>query len=641
MCGIFAFLQLIQKSSKNNSKYLKNIFDYSSNIIHRGPDDRKSEYFQKNVSDKYESNIILDFHRLSINDLSTSGAQPMELDNIYLMTNGEIYNHERIFYNITHKDSTYMKKVCELYNLEHSSLVEYNGKMKSSSDCEIILHMYKYFRNILHLDVKSVSEIIFSSLDGVFATIIYDNNSNVKENVLIGRDPIGVRPLFYNISTTQETSETQNYEISFCSEMKGLVKNDELTILQKNQFKPGSYIILDTNHLNNYLQEDNFKFNNYFTINTDNTNNAELIYNPLFSISSELIKDNNDYVSAMSVIRTLLEEATEKRLMSDRPIGCLLSGGLDSSLIASIVVKKMKERGVSPSSINTFSIGLKGSPDLKYAKQVADYLGTNHHEVIITIEEMINSVPTVVKTIESYDITSIRASVPNYLLAKYIKENTDVTVIFSGEGADEILGGYLYFHNAPSFESFQTETYRRVKNLYMYDVLRCDRTTSSQSLEVRVPFLDKTFLTYILHLDGHLKMSRKYIQTELENYENSKIEKHILRNAFDNNEYLPKSVLWRMKDAFSDAVGYNWVTKIKEYTNENYKLENYESELENENFVYNKPDTPEGLYYRILFNKNYDNMLDQKLIQEIWKPLWTEVTDPSATFLNSHQKDNV
>ena len=639
MCGIFAFLQLIQKSNKNNSKYLKNILDHSSNIIHRGPDDRKSEYFQKNVSDIYESNIILDFHRLSINDLSISGAQPMELDNVYLMTNGEIYNHEKIFYNITHKDSIYMKKVCELYNLEHSSLIEYDGIMKSSSDCEVILHMYKYFRNILQLDVKSVSEIIFSSLDGVFATIIYDNNSNITENVLIGRDPIGVRPLFYNICTTQQTQQTQNYEVSFCSEMKGLVKNDELTTLQKCQFKPGSYVILDTNHMNDYFQENDFKFYNYFTINTENPTKAELIYNPLFSISNELIKEHNDYFSAMKVIRNLLEDATEKRLMSDRPIGCLLSGGLDSSLIASIVVKKMKERGVSPSTINTFSIGLKGSPDLKYARQVADYLGTKHHEVTITIEDMINSIPTVVKTIESYDITSIRASVPNYLLAKYIKQNTDITVIFSGEGADEILGGYLYFHNAPSFENFQSETYRRVKNLYMYDVLRCDRTTASQSLEVRVPFLDKTFLTYILHLDGHLKMSRKYIQTELEDYKNSKIEKHILRNAFNNDEYLPKSVLWRMKDAFSDAVGYNWVTTIKEYTNENYNLESYKTELENVNFVYNKPDTPEGLYYRILFNENYNNELDQKVIQEIWKPLWTDVTDPSATFLNSHQKD--
>jgi asparagine synthase (glutamine-hydrolysing) len=240
----------------------------------------------------------------------------------------------------------------------------------------------------------------------------------------------------------------------------------------------------------------------------------------------------------MKQIRKKFIAAVDKRLMSDRPIGCLLSGGLDSSLVTALVARKYP-RG----TLKSFSVGLEGSEDLKFARMVAAHCGTDHHEIVLTEEVMLEALEDDVQYIECYDTTTIRASTPMYLMSKYIKEKTDVTVIYSGEGSDEASGSYMYFHKAPTPEAFQKESVRLMEDLCYFDVLRCDKSTAGAGLEVRVPFLDKEFLQYYLGIDPKLKMPATY-----------GIEKYLLRKSFDYDDLLPKEVLWRVKEGMSDGV---------------------------------------------------------------------------------------
>jgi asparagine synthase (glutamine-hydrolysing) len=593
MCGIFAYFLFGKNSISDN--YKKILLERSSKISHRGPDHRECVEYSSN--NKYYS--MMDFHRLCINDLTDHGTQPMELDGIYLMTNGEIYNYKKIYDSITDLSSDYVLNLARKYKPSKNKILttKYEGVMSSHSDCEVILHLYKYLVHDIGLHLNDAINELFSVLDGVFATVIHDTNKNM---IIAGSDPVGVRSLFW---------KREENELCFCSEYKGLIDGDK----NYGRFQPGTFWIINVG---------NYEYRNKINI-------TEHTYGVYPSVS--LMNHGSSYELMLKNINMLLEKAVEKRLMSDRRIGCLLSGGLDSSLVASIIVKLLKKKdNFDTKQLMTFSVGLKDSPDLVYAKKVADMLGTDHHEVIVTVEDMINAIPEVVRVTETYDITTIRASVPNYLLSKYIKENTDVTVIFSGEGADEIFGGYLYFDLAPNFREFQKETYNRVEKLHMYDVLRCDKTTASQSLEVRVPFLDKTFMNYVMQIDPYFKMTRK----DGSDLPNSKVGKHLLRNAFDNEyTYLPHDVLWRQKDAFSDAVGYNWVSKIKEFTDEMY-MEEFK---QNNNYKYNKPETTESYYYRKLFHEYYGDKNVELLIGEIWRPRWTNERDPSATLLEHHK----
>jgi asparagine synthase (glutamine-hydrolysing) len=281
-----------------------------------------------------------------------------------------------------------------------------------------------------------------------------------------------------------------------------------------------------------------------------------------------------------SKIEETLIQSVKDRLMSDRPIGCLLSGGLDSSLIASILCKL-----IGPNNVRTYSIGMKGSEDLKHASIVAKYLGTKHTEVFFTAEEGIKVIPAVIRDLESYDITTIRASIPMWLLAKYISNNTDDIVLFSGEGADELFCGYLYFHYAPSLKDLGDESSRLIKELHKYDVLRADRCISSHGLEIRVPFLDKRLVQLSQQSSSSLISPR------------NGIEKYVLRNSFKDG-YLPDSVLWRRKDGMSDGVsgnnGKKWFEQIQEYV---------ELEIKDNEFEKNKSLFPskEAYYYKKIF----------------------------------------
>ena len=308
--------------------------------------------------------------------------------------------------------------------------------------------------------------------------------------------------------------------------------------------------------------------------------------------------------STLPLIKDKLVNAVRKRLSSDRPIGCLLSGGLDSSLIASILAKENVP-------LKTFSVGFQDSTDLIYARKVAEYLKTDHHELVITYEDALQYIPTVIKKLGSYDTTTIRASTPMYMLCEWINKNFKERVIFSGEGSDELFSGYLYSHNAPSEDELYLDSIRLVNQLYKYDVLRAERCTSGNSLELREPFLDKELVELALQLSGNLKKPKEF-------------EKDILRKAFEG--YLPHDVLWRRKAAFSDAVSgsekpwYKWIQE---------SIENKE--------LYQFGGTKESDYYKTLFNEVYTSY---KPFIPLWLPKWSNTgQEPSATVLNVYKKE--
>ena len=437
----------------------------------------------------------------------------------------------------------------EIYN--YKELAEkYSIELETESDCEIIVHL---------ANIMPISEFI-NQLDGVFSFIIYNNNENI---IMIGHDPFGVRSLYY--------SYKDNY-LSISSEMKCLDYEYEDNI---EFFPPGSYGIYN-------IIDKSLEIKSYY--NFDRWLLIEDYQEWMIVDSTENIIDN---------IRNKLHNAVEKRLISDRPIGCLLSGGLDSSIIA-YILKKYN------TNIKTFSIGFKDSPDILSSQQVADFLGTDHTSIIVTEEDMLNAIEDTIYQIESSDITTIRASVPMYLLSKYISENTDIKVIFSGEGSDEASGSYLYFHNAPSPNEFQEECVRLLKDVHMFDVLRGDKTTAGNGLEIRVPFFDKEFMDYYMSIDP----SRKMIQDG--------IEKYLLRKSFQFD--LPKDIVWRRKDGFSDGVSKlekPWYEIINQYSQDKYKLS--ESEM-----------------YDMLYKKYYN----VKNIPYNWMPKWSgELTNPSGRLI--------
>tara|TARA_E500000178_G_scaffold356408_1_gene434050 strand:+ start:719 stop:2290 length:1572 start_codon:yes stop_codon:yes gene_type:complete len=437
---------------------------------------------------------------------------------------------------------------------------------ETNSDCEIILDLYMLY---------PISYFI-TLLDGVYSFIIYDTK---KDIVTIGRDIFGVRPLFCS----------EDYEY-FSSELKQINNLTDKTI---SQFKPGHYLIIDNN-------KNKIDLIRYYTL-IDYT----LSFLPRYKSLA------NEYNYYRDMIKYNLINAVNKRLLSDRPIACLLSGGLDSSIITSIVSKLTT---FTKSKLETYSIGLKESTDLINANIVAKYLNTNHTEIILTEDEFFNAIPEVIEKIESYDTTTVRASVGNYLIAKYISNHSDAKVIFNGDGADELTGGYLYFNKAPNNLLFDYEIKTLLNYIHFFDVLRSDRCISSCGLEPRTPFLDKTFVTM------YLSIPLKY---RLQKHE---IEKKILRDSF--NEFLPSEILNRKKEAFSDGVSgtdRSWYKIIEE------KLKDVDIPLFKYNSNYLSPKTKEQFYYRYIFEQKFPGR--EKIIPYFWMPKWSNTKDPSARTL--------
>ena len=463
-------------------------------------------------------------------------------------------------------DGSYAVCNGELYGFRkvRDVLISRGYVFRSDSDCEIILPMYREYGTDM-----------FAMLDAEFACVIYDGE---KKSFIAARDPIGIRPLYYGYS---------GGDIVFASEPKNLVGICRRIM----PFPPGHY----------------YKDGEFIS------------YCDITEVKS-VIRDDIDTVCRN--IHDKLTAGVEKRLDSDAEVGFLLSGGLDSSLVCSIAAKKLKK------PIKTFAIGMDiDAIDLKYAKQVADHIGSEHTEVIITRDDVINALDEVVKLLGTYDITTIRASMGMYLLCRAIHEQTDIRVLLTGEISDELFG-YKYTDIAPSAEAFQEESAKRVRELHMYDVLRADRCISVNSLEARVPFGDLDFVRYVMAVDPEMKLN-KYNKG-----------KYLLRRAFEG-DYLPHDILYREKAAFSDAVGHSLVDDLKEYAESIYS--DRELEVRAAEYDHAQPFTKESLLYRDIFEKYYPGQ--SGMIVDFWMPNkdWEgcNVNDPSARVLSNYGDSGV
>ncbi|ODV82322.1 asparagine synthetase [Suhomyces tanzawaensis NRRL Y-17324] len=544
---------------------------YSKRIRHRGPD------WSGNV---IQNNTILCHERLAIVGLD-SGAQPItsEDGNFSLTVNGEVYNHINL----------------------RKEFADY--PYKSLSDCEPIIPLFQKY------DIDAPKY-----LDGMFAWVLHDKKN---DRIVAARDPIGITTLYMGKSS--QTPETRY----FASELKCLVDEcDEITA-----FPPGHVYDSNTDEITRY-------------------------FTPTWWDGSKVPTTNVDYKK----VRETLELAVRKRLMAEVPYGVLLSGGLDSSLIAAIASRETKKVTVHKEGIDankelsgvdadgslhssgwnqlhSFAIGLPGAPDLIAAEKVAHFIGTIHHSHTFTLEEGLDALDDVIHHLETYDVTTIRASTPMYLLSRKIKAQ-GVKMVLSGEGSDEIFGGYLYFANAPSAADFHSECVQRVKNLHYADCLRANKSTMAWGLEARVPFLDKQFLEVCMNINPEDKLIKPA---------EGKIEKYILRKAFDTSDdptaepYLPQEILWRQKEQFSDGVGYSWIDGLKDAAEEAVSDE----ELKNPKPEWGDdiPQTKEAYWYRCKFDQMFggSKAAASTVMRWIPKAEWGCHSDPSGRYATTHE----
>lgn len=451
----------------------------------------------------------------------------------------------------------------------HAETLKGKYKCHTTSDSEVIIHMYEEFG----IDFCNM-------LDGFYAFAIIDED---KKKFMVARDPIGIKPLYYGTD--------KNGTMWFASEMKSLCD----ACVDINVFPPGYYYTPETGFVKFYIPK-------WETTTADDYDATDL--------------------------RDYLERSVDKRLMCDVPFGVLLSGGLDSSLIAAITARKLKEQG---KQLHSFSIGLTAdAPDLIAARQVAEFIGTIHHEVHFTVEEGIAAAEKLIYNLESYDITTLRASTPMFLLGKYIRDK-GFKMVLSGEGADEVFGGYLYFYNAPTLEEFQEETKRRVRLLHTADVLRADKSMMASSIEVREPMLDKYLLDKAIGLHPSLKMPIKPGVIE-----KGRIEKYVLRAAFDNaeNPYLPHHILWRQKEQFSDGVGYNWIDGFKAYCEAQVSDEQFSKAAAM--YPHHTPETKEAFFIREKFASYFPHPQAETTVSK-WMPKWQKSSDPSGRANELHE----
>ena len=473
---------------------------------------------------------ILAHERLSIVD-PESGKQPLFSPDgkQVLAVNGEIYNHQEI-----------RKQFAGRYEFQ------------TGSDCEVILALYREWRASLTSTESDAFPPFLERISGIFAFALYDHEN---DEFLIARDPIGVIPLYigYDADGT----------VYVASELKALEGQCE----RYEPFLPGHYYWSKNPGIKRYYQRDWMEY--------------------------DAVKNNG---SDEEEIRQSLRQAVKRQLMSDVPYGVLLSGGLDSSIVSAIAERysenRIEDNGQTRAywpRLHSFAVGLKGAPDLEKARLVADYIGTVHHEINYTIQEGLDALHDVIYFIETYDVTTVRASTPMYLLARVIK-SMGIKMVLSGEGADEIFGGYLYFHKAPSAKDFHDETVRKLSKLYMYDCLRANKSLSAWGVEGRVPFLDKEFLDVAMRTNPEAKMCPG--QT---------MEKRILREAFA--DMLPEAIAWRQKEQFSDGVGYSWIDTLKRITAEAVTDEQMAHAAER--FPINTPLNKEEYYYRSIFAEHF------------------------------------
>ena len=569
MCGIWAYIELV----KDIIDKIKLYQDFMQ-LKPRGPDMSSFQTIK---------NLSIGFHRLAIMDPTFHANQPYIIEDgdrtIIFVCNGEIYNFRDLIREHIlpiHNNSDCMT-IPQLY-LKH---VKYNSEGKN--------------------DLTDFVNLFKNEVKGEFAFLLFefDKFQNLKQ-FIGGRDQIGIRPLYYHHPTNYSKG------LMFSSEIKGTTSFDDSII----EFEPGTILEI--------------VFDSFGTISTTNKYNFQTIYSivphilPISNISemeNTLLKD----------VRESVIGAVKRRLHADCSIGYLLSGGLDSSLTSSIASK------FSDKPINTFCCGLEGtdSTDIKFAKLAAEYIGSRHTEVIFTITEALSMIETVIKTIESYCVTSVRASIPQFLVSKYISENTNIKVLITGEGSDEITSGYLFNYYAPDGNAIHETAKEYVKNVHMYDGRRCDRCVSGVSCEARIPLADPDFIEKYFRIPSEWRHP---------NYKNC--EKWWLRKAFDGLDIVHNSVLWRKKEAFSDGISGNtksWFEIIRDH------IEKLVSDKEFTNNKWNC-NTKEEYYYKKIFVKYYgENRL--QIIPSSWQPKWNSTgklnigfVDPSARTLGIYTK---
>ena len=564
MCGIWALIQ----NDKITKSDIKNYLTQFNSIKSRGPD--KSTLY-------YNGSTAFGFHRLAIHDLSPLGDQPFIWHNnnkmYILIVNGEIYNY---------------KELIDKYNLE----------TYSDSDCEVIYHLYKLFGSAKQVALELKGEYVF------ILTEIQDDNFTTY----ICRDPFGVRPLFYSYN-----SITNRY--LFGSLLSGVIDNDVVG----HVFPPGQILTLKNNS-DSWSSYYKYSFPIKYTFIKDQSKQITTIWDQYYYYEYP-IKYNVELKTLYKEITDRLINAVKIRLDSERPVGALLSGGLDSSLVCGIITKVLGYNNLS-----TFSIGMKKGTDLEYAQKVANHLGTNHTEVFFTPEEGLKAIDNVLAVTETWDITTVRASVGQYLLGKYISKNTDIKVILNGDGADEVEMGYLYFYLAPDKDQAQQETIKLLNEIHRYDGLRVDRCISTHGLEARIPFLDTDFVDYYMSIDPELKIPTS-----------SRMEKQLIRDAFNAlyPDILPYEVLYRKKEAFSDGISSkekSWFEIITEWIDTKISDEEYN---ERDTKKYGECRSKESYYYRETFDKHFNGSREScTVIPKYWLPNWVETNgEPSARVL--------
>ena len=477
----------------------------------------------------------------------------------------------------------------EIYNhrnLKDDLNIQY--EFQTSSDCEIILALYKE-KGVDFLD----------DLNGIFGFVLYDS---YNDQYLIARDHMGIIPLYIGwdkFGTFYVASELKALE--------GVCNKIEI-------FPPGHYMTKDNSKPVKWYKRD---WMEYSSVSDNKTNIDEL--------------------------QDALEQAVHRQLMSDVPYGVLLSGGLDSSITSALAKKYSKNRIESDDQkaawypqLHSFAVGLTGSPDLKAAKLVSDHIGSIHHEVTFTIQEGLDAIKDVIFHLETYDVTTVRASTPMYLMARVIK-SMGIKMVLSGEGADEIFGGYLYFHKAPNAEEFHKETVRKLEKLYQYDCLRANKSLAAWGIEGRVPFLDKEFMDVAMRINPKDKMINK-----------ERMEKWVLRKSFE--DYLPESVAWRQKEQFSDGVGYDWIDKLKELVD----LEVSDDMFKNAKFTFpfQTPMSKEEYYYRSIFESHFPSETAAKTVPSVpsvacstpialeWDKSFKDMNDPSGRSVSNVHLDS-
>ena len=535
MCGIWACLGKVYAGARDRIDRLKG----------RGPEGTRHVHLGGKAT--------LGFTRLALNGVGEAGMQPFSQEGVTWICNGEIYNWRDL-------------------------AARHGLTCQSESDCSVLGPLW----TALGKDPTT----FFRALDGVFAMVLVDG-----DHAYVGRDPYGVRPLFYAVGPGCTY---------VASEMKGLLGLGSVWPIlpgtwMKIHLPTGAAVEADRYHVTPWLK------------------------NPTYGSFEGLD-------TAKAALKQALVAAVQKRLMTERPIAALLSGGLDSSLIAALVQRELKALGKPP--LETFTVGFQGSPDVAHARLVADWIGSRHTELITTPADFLEVLPQVVHDTESYDITTVRASVGNWFVAREISRRSEAKVVFNGDGADELFGSYLYFFRAPSDEAYEAEVTRLLDNLHQFDVLRSDRSISSHGLEPRTPFLDKQFVATVRSI------GTQWLRPIPKDQPLSKPEKWLLRSAFEEDGLLPPAVLWRQKEAFSDGVSdaeKPWYQRIQDAVQDRADLvDRFQAAA----YTHLPPPTLEAFYYRTLFDKTYGADCE-KTIPYFWMPRWSgETADPSARTLS-------